>query len=301
MAQAWLKRSAECPLTLRIDQPTGAFAGVPSAPAQNLVKDIIATSRRWVNVDLDLYIPSRFLEAFVAVKYELPILQRLAISFPQTGDARNPYLTTFAFAPQLHTVHLGYGTSIELVLPWHQLTHIVTESYSNISVARHLEIIKRSTNLVRYTATFQTVPNAGSMLYASHPRLRVLTIHSTNKRYHSDTSVPVFFSHLTLPALRELSITLSWSRLPAEFSAFILQSSCPIQHLMLNSCKVKDAEYRDLLLLMPTLTRFHAKGLGFVDVIEKFGPREVSVEIPVREARRRVPPGRAKPFRQPKQ
>jgi hypothetical protein len=292
LAQAWLKRSTGCPLTLRIDQPTGAFDGVPSAPVQSLLTDIITTSHRWLNVDLNLYIPSRFLEAFVAVKHELPILQRLAISFPQGGDAPNPYLTTFAVAPQLHTVHLGYGTSVELALPWHQLTHIVTESHSHIPVASHLELIKRSPNLVNYTATFQTVPNAGSMPNVRHPRLRVLTINSTNKRYHSDTSVPVFFSHLTLPSLHGLSITMSWSGLPPEFAAFILRSGCQIRHLILHTCKVKDAEYRNLLVLMPTLTRFHAKGFRLVDVMKKFGPRSVAVQSPADKASRQVLPFR---------
>jgi hypothetical protein len=274
LAHRWLKRSAGCPLNLRIDNPVGAFDGIPTTLAQKLVIDIIASSHRWLNVDLNLYIPSPFLEPFVAVKHELPILQCLAISFPQgaRGAARNPYLTTFKHAPRLHTVHLGHGTTVKLALPWHQLTHIITESSSNFSVADHLEIISRSRNLVSYIATFQTIPNAGSMPNVNHPRLRSLTIYSTNKRYHSDTSVPVFFHHLTLPSLCELSITLTWSRLNAEFSAFISRSGCPIQHLTLNACKVKEAEYCKLLMEMPsTLTHFHA---NFIDVIKEIWDRQ---------------------------
>jgi hypothetical protein len=292
LAQRWLKRASGCPLTLRIDQPVGAFDGVPTASAQRLVIDIITTSHRWLNVDLSLYIPSPFLEPFIAVKHELPILQRLAISFPQAGAARNPYLTTFKYAPRLHTVHLGHGTTIELALPWHQLTHIATETSSNFSVADHLEIIKRSRNLVSYTATFQTVPNAGSLPNVKHPRLRSLIIHSTNAKHHSDTSVPVFFSHLTLPSLRMLSITLTWSRLGAEFSAFISRSGCSIYRLTLNACKVREAEYRNLLTLMPTLAYFHAKGLGFIDVIKRFGPQSVSTTPTVRSRKRHLLLGR---------
>jgi hypothetical protein len=289
LAQSWLKRAAGCPLTLRIEQPVGAFDGAPTKPAQRLVMDIIGASHRWLNIDLSLYIPSPFLEPFVAVKYKLPILQRLAISFPRTGAARNPYLTTFEYAPQLHTVHLGQGTTVELALPWHQLTHIVTEWSSNFSVADHLEIIKRSRNLVSYTASFWTVPNAGTMSNVDHSSLRSLTICSTDKRYRSDTSVPVFFSHLTLPSLRKLSITLTSSRLEAEFFAFISRSSCPIHHLTLDACKVRETDYHDLLTLMPTLTHFHAKAPGLIDVIKIFGPQPVSTTPAVKSRKRAHP------------
>ena len=251
MAQAWLGRSGECPLTLRIDQRERAITGVPSKPAQDLVNDIIATSHRWLNVDLNLHIPSCFLEAFTTVKYKLPTLERLAISFSQNGIGYNPYLATFAFAPKLHTVYLGYGPSVELQLPWHQLTHIVTESSSDISVDKHLEIIRWSTNLVSYTATLRPVANPGCMRDVKHAGLRTLTI---DWNYDSNGSVPAFFNHLRLPSLQNVSIKLPGSRLPREFIAFIMRSGCHIRHLTLGSDKFSEEEHGILLLHMSTLS-----------------------------------------------
>lgn len=191
-ARAWLSRSGQCPLSVSIN--TMPFEMSKTSVALEL---LVPECTRWHDVTFSPS-PSEF-GLLSQVRGNLPLLESLSLLH---SIAPTSIIDAFEIAPKLRRLTLSRPYKIvQMRVPWHQLTHCDMTTH-NISDTLHV-LSTLAPNLVQLKTFLYTpvLPEPGRCPIVTHSRLSSLEMMS----YHK-TSNSYFLDHLTLPALRDLSV-----------------------------------------------------------------------------------------------
>ena len=235
--ETWLTRAGSCPLTL-------SFAGgkYPSSLFWCLMK----FSERWENVHFCFPVRSLLCE-LSAAKGKFSSLRNLEL---RLFGRWTRVVDAFEVAPQLRSVSLPHRMYMKpslFRLPWHQLTKLVV---AGITVVEMLGMLRCSPNLMEFHITeqdCQDYPDA----YLDIPIVTLNQLQTLNIRY--PTQPHNIFERLTLPALRDLTMTrtLHWPR--SEFMTFLSRSSCSLTRLQVHNSVSSAAQLIEILDNMPLL------------------------------------------------
>ncbi|THV00106.1 hypothetical protein K435DRAFT_775773 [Dendrothele bispora CBS 962.96] len=139
IAEAWLARSASCPLQLHI-----SWAEKSTATSHPVLDSIIRHSIRWSRVSL--YLPPTAFSSLTPIKGNLPLLQDLSLGcndLTLTSVSGNPY-TTFHLAPELRSFECIDISPFQFLLPYNQITSL---PLCCLSIPECLELQNRCTHL----------------------------------------------------------------------------------------------------------------------------------------------------------
>jgi hypothetical protein len=241
LAMIWLRRSAGCPLSLRI---TGTQTHHGEIHA--LLDLVVACSSRWKHIDLDIGL---FQYGILHdVKRFLPCLETLVLR--DTRDSTS-VLDVFESAPQLHSVELQVQLW-KVKLPWHQLTSL---SISSCSLDVFLAILETGLDLLKCAVTvddYRLIPRTDLV---EHARLRSLSIVA------EDNHIAVF-DYLRLPALSDLEYTDElYPFAPSRLISLLKRSSCQLRTLTITfeRCSLSDDDLIHILRLSPLLQELELK------------------------------------------
>jgi hypothetical protein len=228
--KAWIARSAECPLTIAVDE---LFA--LSFQIRGIMDALVAASHRWQHVTIHLR--SYSIDALNGIRGTLPLLQSLKLHLGVYGLSTWSSRDIFEVAPQLHTVHLNFGLDDgQFKLPWAQLTEFSATHYPHLRSDECVSILVQCPNLI--SCTF------GSMSHGvtpAHPNdriwhhLRILQVYSSSYLAH-------FFDCVTLPALFSIRINGSLSGTVRGLISLLSRSSPVLEKANFDIISTKDED-----------------------------------------------------------
>jgi hypothetical protein len=206
IAQEWLARSGQLPLSIRILVNT--FGIIPSA----LVDIINQYSTRWS--DLDLYLPTHYYQHFHATDDHAPILKSIRFH----GSNHNAIYTNLILrltCPRLERANLSSLSIRETNIQWDNLTHLTLHSMSTTD----------SFHILRKTPRLVFCEVSGSCRILELPSGPVFT---PLRSLHMITKLAKFFlDYLIAPHLEEFSL-LRHNNLEV-ISSFLRRSACSLR------------------------------------------------------------------------
>lgn len=261
-----LSRSGGLPLSVTVETTGGYLDDNP------ILELLVSCSDRWEKAILKLDEERYRKDAILGPLHgRLPNLQKLEIIWPQWYLATLPP-GIFDLCPRLTKLTLS-----EPLLPnviWEKL--LVLEARGGFieeDSSNGLEILPLCTQLVelliREYISAEPIPirvvNVASNLHTMD-----INIEPWYSSSNGENAMSNFFDSLTLPCLKQLSITLfaseRWRYSTYEdtvdpgiwpqtaFTAFIARSSCPLETLVLNNATITTDQLLSVLEMVPTLT-----------------------------------------------
>jgi hypothetical protein len=210
-----------------------------AAAAGTILNLFINHTMRWMNIDLQLAGP-RLAAYPEAGKLVAPVLQqfRLRTSYRVYEKDERYIFGVFQDVPRLINLQVSRVPELDLLgnstveVPWHQLDALSLEYVPSIGTSLH--ILSKCESVRECTLTVDTL--FGPLLDEPlvHPYLHSLSINISNVHFTG------FFSRITLPALKNLSIHV---RGPLE--QYSWPQSCFEEFLRRSSCKLTRLELRD--------------------------------------------------------
>ena len=209
IAQEWLGRSGQLPLSIRI-------LSISYDTAVSALADIISQySTRWS--DLDLYMPDYYYQYFRATDNHAPIFK--SIRFHCSDNAVNLKFQPLT-CPRLERASLSLfplaGTNIQ----WDNLTHLTLHS---MSIIDSFIILRKTPRLVfcKVTGSFpeNREPRNGEPVLTSLRSLQLL----------SPSSAEYFLNNLTTPHLEEFSLPRYYITSIEVITSFLRRSSCSLR------------------------------------------------------------------------
>ena len=210
MAQEWLTRSGQLPLSIHI------FSETDNTTLAALADIINQCSFRWSN--LDLYMPPRCYKHFHATDNHAPILKSIRfLSSAKTRKLLNFQLT----CPRLDRVSLSYfpiqGTNIQ----WDNLTHLTlhsvssTDSFIILRKTPRLVFCKVSGSCPRYRG-----PRIEALVLTSLRSLQLITRAADSEN---------FLNNLIAPQLEEFSLPNFYNPSMEVIASFLRRSTCSLR------------------------------------------------------------------------
>ncbi|KAJ7359359.1 hypothetical protein DFH08DRAFT_409435 [Mycena albidolilacea] len=224
----WLSRSLPHPLSF----------SMPRLPCKADVEELIRHCERWGAVEL--LIPESDPHMFDEVRGRLPNLSKLCLDF----EAEDPFVVkSFTDAPQLKEVHLIAGSG-SVVLPWHQLTNLTCQYFTDIEC---VNILRQCSALVECRLiAFDTDRSMNS-----NPSFSPIVQHQITSFKIHGTSNTYALRFLELPSLRVLELELESTPVEGDVEilvSFLSRSGCQLEHICL-----WEATDQDLLRCIPFL------------------------------------------------
>ena len=265
----WIERSGSSALSFAIEERDSLFhrryGGVDQIPAPTILHGDTNSEHPAISPIasmLDLFIPHHSRWHRVRLRYNdaSPDIIGFA-SFPM--DTTYPLLeevyldkgywwaqqdldrikSMMVSAPRLHSVSwLSEKSYKMLAFPWEQLTHFshgpvatMNEGLRILAICPHL----KSLELTLFLPMFPVDDDDDSLVHNTLERLHLITA----------GNLAVFFDKVTLPALRDLSLSelhgaspnphIQLGRWPQpEFLAFLLRSGCTIKQFIIQECDI---------------------------------------------------------------
>ena len=237
--ELWLLRSSECPLVIDL---------IISRPHSHRALDAaIRHAHRWQ--DVSLYLTLSSLRRLAPIQGRLFELRRLRLRPDMVGEVPVEQICTFQAAPNLQEVDIFLG-SAPFDLPWTQLIRARFRCH----VPDCAEYMRKASNLVQCTL--------GNCWLDSDVRVpdrivvsQIVSLH-LEETYQS--GVESIFQYVTLPALRDLSISFRGTVWPhSYYVAFLLRSRCRIERLALIGATMAYQELVSLLQSLPSIVELH--------------------------------------------
>ncbi|KAJ7778317.1 hypothetical protein B0H16DRAFT_1503042 [Mycena metata] len=216
------------PLGFRARCPPLSFTTLCTYRAQ-VVKELSRHSERWGAVEL--LIPRQGHYLFDEVRGRLPCLTKLCLNLKSESEL---VIESFAEAPRLEQLYLISGLySVTFVLPWHQLTTLTCENFTNVEC---MEILQLCEALVDCSLIGK--PTRISMgLNLSTPIARQ---HLTSLRAEGMVTQRIL-QNLELPSLRDLQWEVDYFGHSLEILlSFLARSHCRLRNICLWLIKGKD-------------------------------------------------------------
>ncbi|KAJ7493154.1 hypothetical protein B0H11DRAFT_2005143 [Mycena galericulata] len=236
LLETWLGRSGSCPLSLDM-------RSTEASEVAQFTQAIVVHCIRWQY--LRLFIPQELLSS---VKGEMPLLRDLRIGLIPDNEVSAP-ISVFHEAPQLRKLTLSSVIPPEVILPWVQLTRLITRNVSQNHCSKMLGYMP---NLI-----YCKLELFGSNSGLKHQHLAYLQtlIVLEELGFYTGHHMTGFLASLTLPALRKLQIPESFlSPDPVDaLVAFVSRSGCNLEDVCITGLKVSVSEYRRALPSVPTL------------------------------------------------
>ncbi|KAJ7728478.1 hypothetical protein B0H16DRAFT_1263867, partial [Mycena metata] len=230
LMDAWLLRSGDCSLSLRIHHYSASFALRPPPPSlPEFYQTLVRHRRQWEH--LDLVMSFRHLSI---IQGDMPRLRHLIFGPNDNPIEDAPTPDLFNRSPQLVNVILTEDfVPSAISLPWTQFTRL-----EGLCLYEHEcgEILTSARHLVHCTVTIvgleqdATIPDV-----PAHLHLQTLILHvSDMTRIEVDLSN--LLSKLTLPALRTLQLPESYMPLDPlpTLESFISRSRCFLRELIID-------------------------------------------------------------------
>ena len=239
IAQEWLARSGQLPLSIRI------IAYPIYRPVSALANIINRYSSRWSN--LDFYMPQRYYRYFHATA---PILKSIRFQCSDYNATNLDVLDLQLACPRLERANLSFpmgGTNIQ----WDNLTHLTLNS---ISIADSFLILRKTPQLVFCKASsFHSgyrEPIIGAPLVLTSLRSLQLTI------FDDDSFAEDFLNNLIAPHLEEFSLPKYFNPSMEAITSFFRRSACSLRSFStIFSCFPPYFEgFMSLLQSMPSLS-----------------------------------------------
>ena len=209
IAQEWLARSGQLPLSIRI------YSKSYKKPVAALANIINQYSTRWS--DLDLYIPDSYYQCFRATDTHAPILK--SIQFHCSVNVKMS-LNFQLFCPRLERASLSCFPMDGANIHWDNLTHLTLQF---MSVLDSLLILRKTPRLVFCKVSFSRSrirePFIGEPVLTS---LRSLQLLITN--YGED-----FLNNLIAPHLEEFSLPNYFNPSMEVIAPFLRRSACALR------------------------------------------------------------------------
>ncbi|KAF8888624.1 hypothetical protein BD779DRAFT_1523998 [Infundibulicybe gibba] len=218
---------------------------------QPILDILIPHCERWYRFRIHMPWMDSFHKQFMPIRNRLPSLVELDLNLPPFGDPPQLPGTMFEIAPRLRTIFIDSPSYF--VLPWAQITHWSSHRWE-LGIGRCVTILNSTPELVSACFLLDTLITDPIPPGALVPRSSSLTS-LTLAVVHQD-ELPVVLSLLNLPALCQLSISISAPGLPWDRSALtaFLGRSLLIQKLSLNNLNVSTRDLVQILGQTPLLT-----------------------------------------------
>jgi len=279
VVEAWLERSGSSPLSISIEErdpflrssSAGVDLTLPTVPDAEPESEHPTESA--VSSMFEVFIPHHSRWQKVHVRYKdawsektgfaslpkdtsFPLLEELYLekSYWLEQDDVDRITSTMLSAPRLHSVNwLSQKPFTTLTFPWAQLTHFWLGHI--ISMAEGLRIITFCPYLTSLELTL-ILPVQITIMSNS-----VSVVHNNLQRLHLSTagSLGILFDKLTLPALKDLSLSEVHGAFPnippvhishwpqSQFLAFLLRSGCVVKHFIIQECDISAEEMVECL------------------------------------------------------
>ena len=211
VAQEWLARTGQLPLSIRIFSESYN----KTIPA---LADIISQYSARCSV-LDLHIPDHYYESFHATDNHAPILKsiRFHCSARTLGEKKMNFQLT---CPRLERAILSSFPMDETNIHWDNLTHLNLQS---MSIFDSLLILRKTPRLV-----FCKVSVLGSSYGARTIGAPVLTSMKSLQLLISSAFSRDFLNNIIAPHLEELSLSIPWYPLLEVATSFLRRSTCSL-------------------------------------------------------------------------
>jgi hypothetical protein len=246
--ELWLLRSSECPLVINLHL-------LSRSHSHQVLDVVICHAHRWQDVSLHLTLSS--LRHLAPIQGRLFELRRLCLQSPKLWHLyatgwEMPFepICTFKAAPNLREVDISFG-SVRFDLPWTQLIR----ARFGCHVPDCAEHIRRAPNLVQCTlggCWMNSDVGVPDRIVVS----QIVTLH-LEETYQS--GVETIFQYVTLPVLRDLSISFRdgtvWPH--SSYVTFLLRSRCRIERLALIGATMAYQELISLLQGLPSIVELH--------------------------------------------
>jgi hypothetical protein len=259
IAQAWLARSGQLPLSIRI------LSGFYNTAIPALADIINQYSTRWS--DLDLFIPDCYYQHFHATDMHAPILKSIRFNCSIRAEIVNFQLT----CPRLERAHFSCipmdGTNIQ----WDNLTYLTLH---NMSIIDSLLILRKTPRLVFCKVSGYFSRNGERGIGA--PVLTSLRSLQTLTGYPED-----FLNNLIAPQLEEFSLPDYYNPSMEVITSFLKRSACSLRSLsMIFSVFPPYFEgFMRLLQSMPSLNKLSiisiASTIHYDVTLEDYDPRNL--------------------------
>jgi hypothetical protein len=234
----WLQRSVQCPISVTLEQDDDDDSD------NHPVIDIIVHHSHQLRF-LKITIGPTILQAFSSLKGRLPILQTLVLYKSGWDDIDAQECDIFLDAPQLCALDMDYPlTSLEF--PFTQITRCST---SMLDSDECLHIMLTSPNIT--TCEFDHMDD-----YLNAHTLPVVSHLSSLSIQNAFLDLGRFFGFLTLPTLRDFSISLGSSVAPwpqTEFLSLVSRSSWQLEKLTLRCHSMSSEDLIHCLEVIPSL------------------------------------------------
>ncbi|KAJ6557901.1 hypothetical protein B0H19DRAFT_1148936 [Mycena capillaripes] len=234
LLEMWLQRSATLPLYL-------SFGSSDTLATQSLVDTSLNHHSRWGEIELS----SR--GDLDAGDKHFPVLRKVKL----TGWGEHPHSVRIHNAPMLHEATISATPAFDVQVPWAQLTRLRFETFE--LAAECLPLLSQCSDLLGHL-THRAIVSQDVFDTFNDPHLTLNGLESLEITFVGSSIVP----HLTLPRLRELTLSGYLTRAIEPFRALLSRSHCSLQRLSIVMRKYDDAVKPDTLVLffhlVPTVT-----------------------------------------------
>jgi hypothetical protein len=233
MAQEWLARSGQLPLSIRI------FSELDKSEAVSTLANIINQySTRWS--DLDLFIPDRYYQHFHATDDHAPILKSVRF---HCSDNPRPNAKFQLTCPRLERASLSCVQLDGINIHWDGLTHLTLHS---IPIVDSFLILRETPRLVfckvSGSSSPHEEPSIGAPVLTSMRSLQLIT------------SFPeIFLNKLIAPQLEEFGLPNYFNLSVKVITSFLRRSACSLRSFSVILPPYFE-DFMNLLQSMPSLS-----------------------------------------------
>lgn len=284
--KVWLARASLCPLSITIiGEPRDDSDGYSSG--EQMVLDLLLGHfEQWQHLTLDM--PHDALSWLTAIKENIPLLHSLYIPsyYNPAPSSPSSFNVIFHSAPNLRHFRLDeldMNFILQLQVPWGQLTLL---QLGACSYQDFLSILTRCPILEHLTVFIEdrTVHLAGTTQITdpvSHSIIRHTKL--TNLHVASSVDLSSFFSHLSFPSLRDLTLVIHRSWVQQSFNSFLYRSSCSLRKLSINIPHASTDNIACILRRTPDLTEldlFHKVTRETLQLLLVSGSASAQILVP---------------------
>lgn len=274
LVQTWLNRAGAC--TLSISLTTNGLGSIDIEPVavDLLLQTVLSFAKQWRRIEIR--IPTQLSEPLATIATdELRLLQSLQLHLPEeyipAHSSHQPHGTVFRTlhnllnASNLTRVRLKTVQTNPFYLPlnWSKLTefsydtHVVGWGSGGLSPREALLILARCPQLIR--CKLHIVSAGSSSDLVAVPLVRLEHLMAISVIEGDDVDLVMFFEHLELPVVREVSFScgntrgLFTLRSPSSFIT-LLQRCQTVKILRIHTSAVTEQDLFDCLRLSPQVT-----------------------------------------------
>ncbi|KIL67342.1 hypothetical protein M378DRAFT_301779 [Amanita muscaria Koide BX008] len=244
MADSWIARSGELPLTLCLYTSSRNEKGTAMAKAH--LNTFFRYASRWESVDISLFGLSPV--SFPNLKFGLtPLLRKFSYSTSCLVSVPFP----FTSCPLLSTITWPFpcfvASNVDPDIPWHQLTRINLEH--KMSTHQTLSILQTCQKLVELNVSVDDDPSLDGVRSRRKP-VENRSLRSFHIIYvHITCYCSGLLQSLTLPALTDFSLdtyfdslsSISSRSVHTQLLRLFTRSKCKLEKLRLGGCGFDDA------------------------------------------------------------